>query len=357
MKKLLLNIILFLLSISSGIGSLIVFPIALKLKSKILYPLVCSVLVFNLSLAFNPPESYDYFKHLLNLKESQSLQEILTYYFIESGNNFLFPALSFILNVLIKNEKTSLAIISGLIIFLILYSLELYTVKIKKERTLLRLFGLVSISLISVVSGIRFMLAIAFFTLGVYFYQNKRGYLAIILIIMSILTHFSTLLFLPALFFKKKIKNIKMARITMILVVIFAPTLLVFSIKQISLISVNYSYLYGAYIDNKVLFKRNIIWYIIHFFPLLVYSVYFFKKAELKYFYLMTLIISFIFYPIILDRVLMGLTPLFIFPILQKLKMHMKFLLLTTYSLKFLFDIYDNYYVYKDSVLNIQFLL
>lgn len=357
MKKILPNIILFFMSISSGLGSILVFPIAIKHKSKILYPVASSYLVFKLSLAFNPPESYDYFKHLQNLKDGLNLSEILTYYLLESGTNFLFPVLSFVLNLFIQNEKITLATISASIIFLILYALELYIAESKKERTLLRFFGFVSISLISVLSGIRFMLAIAFFTFGVYFLTKRKIRSAIVLILMAVLTHFSTLLFVPALLLKRKVKNIKMARITMIIFVIFAPTLLLISIKQISLISENYSYLYNAYLENRILFERNIIWYIIHFSPLVIYGLYFLQKAELKDFYLLTLILSFILYPIILDRILMGLTPLFVFPILRELKQKTKILLLIIYTLKFMFDVYDNFQVYKDSALNLEFLL
>ena len=320
-----------------------------------LYPLFLGVLVYHLSVLFQPTDTYDYYRHLERLELDMSLNEIITYYVIQSETNFIFPVIAKFFVTLSLGPKTALALISAMTTFIIAQVSEKYNFN---NGSLSRIIVCLGLSYISILSGMRYMLALSFLITAFYF-KDKNKLKTIFFVALACGTHLTTLIAVPLLLLDSQ--RLKLSPLFLILGLVISPVLIeIIFVHGISVLSSmksfsNYVDLYIAEVDS---FERHFLWAVLRFSIVIVFV----KQLRNKYIdksflYLLSVILIFINYPIILDRfILLGIV-LGIFPNLNTFLKKDQLLIVSLLLIRFTIEAYDNLEVYSNSFLNRSLIL
>ncbi|MFN3793375.1 MAG: EpsG family protein [Chitinophagaceae bacterium] len=311
-----------------------------------------------ISFLFTPSETYDIYRHYEHYDLlSDDFDFFFNYYFLTQQSDFLLPLLMFIGKSITLSHKLFFSAVSFFNFYLIFFFFELCT-KISNYPTVRRISYLVvlllSISYISIYSGVRFYLALSFFLFQVYFFYIKKYKISFIFFALSIFTHFSFLFFGLIPWGVKIFRGSWFIKMIALLVLFLTISLLQLIFTEWSLIS----YIKDGYLDSQVLNKRVFAWYFFSysfFIPCFFIFIFYRKTVDyhLRYLIILFFIILLISLSnyVLFDRVVMIFLLLFFFFLISS-DIPLKYLF--TYII-FLFpriiaDIYDNFEVYNASL-------
>ena len=349
MKKNFLSIIILLLSLLNPIFCFLLLLFTLKSNNK-LYVILSSILVFHLSINFSPTESYDYFRYTQRVDSYNSFLELYTVFIIQNQTNFIFPVLSYLINIIVDNSKITLALISSLTTFLSIYSLEK---KLNKTNTIDKWIIILSLSYIFVISGIRFNLGVSLLIFAYTFKNNLRW----TFLILSILTHLSLLIYAPLFFLREKLVNRNIN--ILLLLVTFLFSSLILNIVSNSIIPVKgIDHFIYSYITMNAEYNRNIYLLLVYFSISFVVIYRIFLSNITNHLLIISIyLMLFINLPIIYDRYLMVAITIGVVPNIQSIFKKEKLIILLTLIFRQVIDIYSNIDVISDSYFNLNFII
>jgi hypothetical protein len=340
-------------------------------KNKYSGALGLALFVFILSLFFNPVNTYDYFRHVeMYDKMDSDFQNFVIYYFLQRQSDFLF----FLLVFFLKSIGISSNLLFASINFITVYIYFTVFIKLIKSKNnlfafILTLFAVLSISYISILSGIRFYFGLSFFLLFFYYLKHNNLIYSLFFLLVSVFVHFS---FSPFLLIYLLLLLRKYPIVYKVILIISISSFLlpfkeIFSFFLINVFKNNTSEYINDYVVNSLNIKVNIYALIFKYFLFVPVTLFvLFNKSWNNSFVVLTFILIIlwlnVFNFIIFDRYYFVFVSIFFFylsesnPSLKKNQILYLFFGFSTFN-RFVFEIYDNSEVVLSSFFQTNMIL
>lgn len=321
-----------------------------------------SLFVFLLSYNFSPLDTYDRYRHAERY-EYMARDQIgfWDYYISGDQKDFLYYVIMYFGDYVGLSGQVFFAFVNAFSVFVIVLSFQLIT-KCRSEKIVLVLF-LISFSYISLFSGVRFFLALSFFSLFVVFFHRGSLLVALLLLALASAIHFSFSIFIVA-FVVRIVPRVMLPMSFLALFMVVLSLAGVFDVystmKVLSALSSNEAYdrVSRAYDELQGEAHRNVMFYVFNFWLFLPAFYYFIvdrTKSPLVIVLFLTIFVMVFYinnYPIFGRFFLVMVLALF-FCVADreddKFKRRFVFILGVSSVVRFVLEIHDNLEVYVRS--------
>ncbi len=297
-------------------------------------------------------------------------QNFVIYYFLQRQSDFLF----FLLVFFLKSIGISSNLLFASINFITVYIYFTVFIKLIKSKNnlfafILTLFAVLSISYISILSGIRFYFGLSFFLLFFYYLKHNNLIYSLFFLLVSVFVHFS---FSPFLLIYLLLLLRKYPIVYKVILIISISSFLlpfkeIFSFFLINVFKNNTSEYINDYVVNSLNIKVNIYALIFKYFLFVPVTLFvLFNKSWNNSFVVLTFILIIlwlnVFNFIIFDRYYFVFVSIFFFylsesnPSLKKNQILYLFFGFSTFN-RFVFEIYDNSEVVLSSFFQTNMIL
>ncbi|MCC2591359.1 EpsG family protein [Chryseobacterium sp. MFBS3-17] len=230
--------------------------------------MLISLLFGFLGFLYIPTITNDKAKYFIRFEyfEKISLENFLQYLVLTKRPDFIFETLMYLFAQSKVNIQWLFFIISTFVVYSILtFCNKILEINLIKSKRLLLtpfmvLITIFSLSYSGLLSGVRFYFALSIFIWSIYFlFIDKNRTKGILLLVVTIATHFSFSFFIPAIiitfFFQKKL-NLKLI-LAISLIFLFLPQNILANILGFLEMPETYGNKADAYLNNEVEFSKN----------------------------------------------------------------------------------------------------